>query len=82
MIDYAIILSRKYAGSEWTLNGDHYEGLTWISDSKKPSKAELDKLWLVVQEEIVSEAAAKAVAKAALLDRLGLTQEEAKALLG
>ena len=29
-------------GEEWTLNGDSYEGLTWLSDTPKPTKKELE----------------------------------------
>ena len=45
MIDYTLILTKQYAGSEWTLNGNNYDGLTWLSDTPKPSQAELDALW-------------------------------------
>lgn len=45
MIDYIVILSTKYKGSYWSLNGDSYEGLTWLSDSPKPTKEELDAQW-------------------------------------
>jgi hypothetical protein len=48
MIDYTAILSRKYQGSQWTLNGDDYSGLVWLSNTDKPSKATLDGLWAVV----------------------------------
>lgn len=51
-MDYAQILTRKYPGKEWTLNGDDYKGLTWLSDSPKPSKKELEALWPEVQAEI------------------------------
>lgn len=80
MINYATILVRKY-NAEWTLNGDTYEGLTWLSDSPKPTKKELDDLWDEVELEIQAEAEAKATEKAALLDRLGITADEAKLLL-
>ena len=76
MIDYTQILIRKYPNSHWTLNGDDYDGLTWLSDTPKPSKATLDGLWEEVQDLITAEAEAKAQAKAVLLERLGLTQEE------
>jgi hypothetical protein len=76
MIDYATILIKKYPNTEWTLNGDDYEGLTWLSDTPKPTKKQLDDLWVDVQDIIIAEAQAKAQAKAALLERLGLTQEE------
>jgi hypothetical protein len=76
MIDYTKILTRKFKGQEWSLNGDDYEGLEWLSDTPKPTKAELDALWNQVQTDILAEAETKAQAKAALLERLGLTQEE------
>jgi hypothetical protein len=82
MIDYTLILSRKYAGQEWILDGDDYSGLTWLSDTPKPTKTTLDNLWKKVQEEIVAEAEAKAAAKAAILDRIGLTVDELKLILG
>ena len=52
MIDYTLILTRRYAGKQWLLDGDDYEGLTWLDSSKKPSKAELDALWSEVQAEV------------------------------
>jgi hypothetical protein len=82
MIDYSLILSTKYAGSEWTLNGDDYEGLTWLSDSKKPTKEELDSQWESAIAQRDAEIQAKADAKTALLTRLGITEDEAKLLLG
>ena len=81
-MDYALILSKKYAGEEWTLDGDDYAGLTWLSDSPKPTKAILDKLWESTQADIVAEQESKATAKAALLERLGITADEAALLLG
>ena len=82
MIDYTAILSRRYSGKEWTLNGDEYTGLTWMSDTAKPSKATLDGLWASVQQEIAGEATAKVAARQAVLDKLGLTADEVTALLG
>lgn len=82
MIDYAAILSRKYKAAEWTLNGDDYAGLTWVSDSAKPTKAALDALWDEVKAEIEAEIKGKADAKASLLEKLGITAEEATLLLG
>jgi len=51
-MDIPAILSRRYAGTEWTLNGDDYSGLIWLSDSPKPSEAELEALWPTVQYEV------------------------------
>lgn len=82
MIDYSLILTHKYQGSEWTLNGEDYDGLTWLSDSPKPSKKTLDDLWETVKNEIITQAQNKAANKAALLERLGITADEAALLLG
>jgi len=49
MTDYAAVLSSNYVGFEWTLNGDTYDGLTWLSDSPKPTQQELDDAWPAVQ---------------------------------
>ena len=84
-MDIAQILTRKFAGKEWTLNGDAYEGLTWLSDTKKPSKATLDGLWPEVEAEIEAEAQAEADARAsavAKLAALGLTLDEVKVAFG
>lgn len=83
MTDYATVLIKKYPNAEWTLNGDDYEGLTWLSDTTKPTKKQLDDLWKIVLDEIQAEAAAKIQAKAAAqakLAALGLTVEDLTAL--
>jgi len=85
MIDYAQILTVNYAGSQWSLNGDSYDGLTWLSNTPKPTQAELDALWestqatLAAQKQAAIDAKASALAK---LAALGLTQDEVKALVG
>ncbi len=45
MTDYAAVLTANYSGSQWTLNGDEYAGLTWLSSTPKPTQAELDAAW-------------------------------------
>ena len=84
-MDIASILTRKFEGAEWTLNGDDYTGLTWLSDSPKPTEEELAALWPEVQAEIAAEAQAKIDAKAsavAKLQALGLTVEEVQVAFG
>ena len=85
MVDYPTILTRKYPGQEWVLNGDDYEGLNWISDTPKPSQEELDGLWDEVVAEIEAEKQAKVDAKAsavAKLEALGLSVDEIKEAFG
>ena len=48
MIDYTKILVANYPGAQWTLNGDDYDGLTWLDSTKKPTQAELDAAWPTV----------------------------------
>ena len=48
MIDYAAILSANYAGQQWALNGETYEGLDWLDSTPKPTQAELDAQWPTV----------------------------------
>ena len=50
-MDIAKVLTRRYAGSEWTLDGDDYTGLTWLSDTPKPTKKALEALWAQVEYE-------------------------------
>lgn len=84
-MDITQILSRRYRGAEWTLDGDTYEGLTWLSDGEPPTEAELAELWDVVQAEIEAEEQAvidarqSAIAK---LEALGLTVDEVQAAFG
>ena len=85
MIDYSVILTRKYQGQEWTLEGDDYSGLNWISETPKPSKKTLDDLWETVQAELAAEKQTKLDTKASALAKLaalGLTEDEAKAIIG
>jgi hypothetical protein len=52
-MDIPMILSKRYEGAEWTLNGDNYSGLTWLSeDIAKPTTEELQAEWPQVQFEV------------------------------
>lgn len=57
MIDYTQILSVNYPDAQWTLNGEAYDGLTWLSDSPKPTKEELDALWPATQVTVKNQQA-------------------------
>jgi len=57
MIDYTQILSINYAGSQWTISGNSYDGLTWLSDTPKPTQAELDALWSSTQITVANQQA-------------------------
>jgi hypothetical protein len=85
MIDYSLILSINYAEKKWLLNGDFYKGLEWFDESPKPTQAELDALWESTKAAVAAKAQAAIDIKAsalAKLAKLGLTQDEVKALVG
>jgi hypothetical protein len=84
-MDYAIILTNKYKDSEWTLDGDSYQGLTWLSDTPKPTEEELENLWDEVKAELDAKQQAKIDAKASAISKLqalGLTVEEVQVAFG
>ena len=54
-MDIVWILDRRFAGSEWNLDGNEYSGLTWLSDSPKPTEKQLQALWPEVEHEVAIE---------------------------
>jgi len=56
--------------------------ILWHDEQQtKPSQEEIEAGWVAYQAAQVAEAETKATQKAALLDRLGITEDEAKLLL-
>jgi len=52
-MDITLVLSRRYPDALWSLNGDSYSGLTWLSeDTPQPSLADLEAVWAEVQFEV------------------------------
>ena len=51
-MDIAMILTKKYKGKYWSLEGDDYEGLTWLSEGAPPTKEEIEAYWPEVKHEI------------------------------
>ena len=85
MIDYAAVLSKNYPDAEWTLDGETYEGLNWLSDSPKPTQAELDAAWSAVQQARIDAQVAKQATKQSAIDKLaalGLTVDEIREAFG
>jgi hypothetical protein len=79
------ILTINYPGSEWTLVGEEYSGLEWLSDTPKPTKKALEDLWPSVQAELEAKAQAQIDAKSSAISKLqalGLTVEEVQVAFG
>lgn len=76
----ADVLSMLIPNGGWIMTGNEYEGIEFLeceSITKKEFEAGFAKYeaWKLAQDN------AKAATKAALLDRLGITEDEAKLLL-
>lgn len=65
--------------AEFNLIGDD---LHWLDESQtEPTETEIEAGWIAYQTAQEAEAETQAAAKAALLERLGITEDEAKLLL-
>ena len=85
MIDYSLILSKNYAGKQWSICENDYSTLTWDDESPKPTQDELDALWESTQAKVIADQQAAEAAKQSALDKLtklGLTADEIAALTG
>ena len=65
----------------YAINGDDFEGITFI-EAEPITKAEFEAGFAKYDSWKAEQELSKANAKAALLDRLGITEDEAKLLLG
>ena len=69
--------------SEFSFTDDDYSTINWIVlDGDAPTQKQIDDEIKRIKAAEITEAQAKATQKAALLDRLGITEEEARILLG
>lgn len=65
----------------WATYGDTFEDILFI-DCEPLTKDEFNEAAKVAEKELKAKAKAKAEQKQAILDRLGLTADEAKLILG
>jgi len=69
--------------SEFSFIENDYSTIKWdVLEGDAPTQAEIDEAIEQVKADEITEAEAKAAEKAALLERLGITEAEAKLLLG
>ena len=67
-------------GEEWTLDGDTYDGLTWLSNTAKPTEAEITNAAPAAQLAADAQAAARQSGLTKLAKASGLTPDELAAL--
>ena len=69
--------------SEFSYSDEDYKTIKWdVLEGDAPTAKEVEDAIKAIKAEEAKELEDKAVAKAALLERLGITEEEAKLLLG
>lgn len=70
-------------GSEFSLTNDDYSTIKWdVLEGDAPTAEEVEDAIKAIKTQEAKELELKATAKAALLERLGITEEEAKLLVG
>ena len=69
--------------AEFSFQNNDYSTIKWDSlEGKAPTQAEIDKAIAAIKLDEANEAKAQTTARNALLERLGITAEEATLLLG
>jgi len=68
--------------SEYTFSNNDYSTIEWhVLEGKAPTQAEIDAEIVKIKAAELTAEADRAAARAALLTRLGITEDEAKLLL-
>ena len=68
--------------SEFSYSDRDYSTIQWnVLDGDAPTQSEIDQSIKQIKADEITEAEAKTVAKATLLKRLGITEDEARLLL-
>jgi hypothetical protein len=82
MSNLAKAINRLKPTAQFSFKDDNYNTIKWdVLEGDAPTQAEIDAAIEQVKANDLAEAEAKAAQKAALLDRLGITEDEAKLLL-
>ena len=63
-MDIGLTLTHSHPGSEWTLNGDDYAGLTWLSDTPKPTEQEITDAYPLAVKAVAAKEKARVKALA------------------
>jgi hypothetical protein len=66
----------------WVIYGDDFDSIVYDEGVTPVSKKEFTDTLKIAEQTYLAEAEAKATARQTILDRLGLTAEEAQLLLG
>jgi hypothetical protein len=75
------VLEMLCPGVEYILIGQEFENIDWLGANAPITKSQFEAGFAQVDAFKAEQDSANAAAKAALLDRLGITEDEAKLLL-
>jgi hypothetical protein len=84
-MNIAEILNKNYSDKQYVIIGNTYQGLKWLDESPKPTKAKLESEWPEVESKLLADAQAKIEAKASAISKLqalGLTVQEVEVAFG
>ena len=76
------ILKKLIPTGGWVITGEDFSSIIYDDGVSPITKKQFDDAAKEINATLESQAALKATAKAALLERLGITSEEAALLLG
>jgi len=78
----ALLPAAEYFGSTTANTKQSFDDLNWQDARPKPTWKQVQDAYANVPEEIKNPEAARAAQRAAILDRIGLTADELKTILG
>jgi hypothetical protein len=81
-IDFLDAISSLTNGVGFRISGTNLDTLEIADKSAKPTLAQIEEKMVELENDRANIAATKAAEKAALLAKLGITEDEAKLLLG
>ena len=55
-VNYAACLTYGHPGKAWYMDGVEYAGITWLDETPKPTKSELDQAWPAVRHQLEVDA--------------------------
>ncbi len=78
----ALLPAAEYFGSTTANTKECFDELNWLDTRTKPTWKQVQDAYKSLPDEIKNPEAARAAQRAALLDRIGLTADELKTILG
>lgn len=78
----ALIPAAQYFGSTTANDKNAFDNLTWLDERAKPTWKQVQDAFDALPEEIKNPEILRTIQRTEILNRLGLTADEAKLLLG